>query len=259
MTCLEEQRKIATEFLERMQENHNVEGVMFLGSLARNYADKYSDIDVAVFSKSRLKGLKVGEQLVDGWDLEVFNISMDKGFDNWSEIKREAYAEGKIVFDRTGEVSRFITNALEYKDEYKMDRIVELVYDLAWHGWVYSEYRDEKVKGYHWILPEDLWFKREYPENAMYLGIHCTQLLMELAFAVYKKWTPDYKWRWIRINQIDDLPENIKHKFKYLLLGEWNEETWNDKRQDFQYILDELFEMIEKEFPEESYEYLLNI
>ena len=121
MDMLQEYQRVADAFVAKMWEHPDVEGVIHLGGIARQRADEYSDIDLAVFSNQRLKWLRTGEQETpEGYDLEVFNIAMDSGFDNWDEIKREAYQEGVIAFDISGRLP------------YCHDRRADFCHSVAW-------------------------------------------------------------------------------------------------------------------------------
>lgn len=229
-------------------------GVMHLGGIARSRADEHSDIDIAVFSHKPIKGLKTGEQLSEeGYDVEIFNIVMSKGFGDWSEIQKEAYDEGFIARDTDGQVKSFITKALEYKDEYRLPRVAQLIFNLAWHGWIYTPFRNRMVKGYNWIIPRDIWFGRGDPNNAFYLAQVCLQDFIELLFAINKKWTPDYKWRYIKSKKLAFLPENYIKKTEELLFTEWTEENWEHKAAVFQSLLDETVAAVEPDLPDDWY------
>lgn len=257
MDMLNQYQEVADRFISQIAAHPDVEGVMHLGGLARGKADEYSDIDVAVFSEKKLEWLKTGEQETDeGFDLEVFNVKMEDGFDDWDEIAKEAYQEGKIAFDRTGKVQQFIREALFYSDEYRTKRTAELIFAIAWHGWTYTPFKWKTAKNYRWILPEKLWFIRNNPQNAFYTAHYCVDKYLELLYAINKQWIPDYKWRYIRAKQLPWLPSDFSSSIDILLFGAWTEKTWETKSLLFQKILDEAIEKAIDYMPEDWYSLL---
>lgn len=254
MDMLQKYKKIADEFANKMWKHPDVEGVMHLGGIARQRADEYSDIDIAVFSNKKLKWLQTGEQETpEGYDLEVFNIAMDFGFENWDEIKKEAYQEGVIAFDRNGKVTEFMQKALEYPDDYRIAMTAELVFAIAWHGWIYSPFRNKTAKNYRWLLTEDLWFLRGDENNAFYTARYCLDKFIELLFVINRRWLPDYKWRYIRSKSLPWLPSGYETTINQLMFGEWSKVTWESQRKLFQCILDETIEHILDYMPEDWY------
>jgi hypothetical protein len=95
-----------------------------------------------------LPDLKLGEQPTDeGYGIEIFHINMSDGFENWPPIQKEAYEEGMIVVDKNGKVASFLKNALNFSDQYRVKRALEIIFDIAWHGWIYTPYRNKEIKG----------------------------------------------------------------------------------------------------------------
>lgn len=254
-SMLKKHKIIADGFCEEILKDSRVEGVMYLGGLARGYADEFSDIDISVFSNEPLKDLRLGERFTpEGFDLEIFNVAINEGFEKWPAIQKEAYEEGIIASDKNGKVRGFLDKALRFENDYRTKRALELIFDMAWHGWVYTPYKNRDIKGYRWILPEDLWFRRSNVQNAFYVAQKCVGDFIELLFAANNKWTPDFKWRFVKLFNLSRLPENAKEKFDYLLFTAWNEQTWDKKRMLFQQMLDETIEALIQDFPDNWYE-----
>lgn len=254
MDMLQKYQQVADAFVEEMKKHPDVEGVMHLGGIARQRADEYSDIDIAVFSDHKLEWLQTGEQATpEGYDLEVFNIPMNAGFAKWDEIKKEAYQEGVIAFDRNGKVANFINRALEYPEEYRIAVTAELVFAIAWHGWIYTPFRNRTEKNYRWLLTEKLWYLRGEPNNACYTARYSLEKYMELLFAINRRWLPDYKWRYIRVKKLPWLPTDFEEDFDQLMFGEWSEEKWEQQSVRFQRLLDETIAHIIDYMPEDWY------
>ncbi|MDX9808273.1 MAG: nucleotidyltransferase domain-containing protein [Acholeplasma sp.] len=253
MNMIEAYKKTANKYIEKLQLNPDVVGIMHLGGIARNYADEHSDIDIAVFSKKPLN-IKLGEQLTEeGYDLEIFNVVMEESPEHWGSIQKEAYQEGFIVYDVEGQTKMFIDKVLEYNEIFRQKEILRLVFKIAWHGWIYSPFRNQNRQGYNWILPEDLWFQRGKIYNAYYIAQVCIFDFIELLFVINRKWTPDYKWRLIKSLQLDYVPKDYEKNVNFLIQEAWNENTWSLKRDVFQKMIDEVIEKVIPDLPEDWY------
>lgn len=254
MNMLEKYTAVAKKWEAELMKRPDVLGVMHLGGIARQRADEDSDIDIAFFSREPVSDIVLGERITEeGCDVELFNIAMNEGFDNWSPIMREAYAEGFVSSDKTGEVADFIARALEYRDEYRNKYMAELIFEIAWHGWIYTPFRNRTIHGYAWILPKDLWFKRGVENNAYYLARFCVERFVELLFALNRKWTPDYKWRIIKSRKLPVLPGDYDAKIDYLLFAEWNRDTWEKKSECLQSMIDEIVPLAAADLPDDWY------
>lgn len=254
MDMLEKYKVVAFRYEKQLMQRPDVIGVMHLGGIARNRADEDSDIDIAVFSYEPLKDLKLGEQLSEeGYDVEIFNIAINEGFDWWDPIMKEAYEEGYISSDKTGEVEEFMKKALYYDEDFRKHYLAKLIFNIAWHGWIYTPFRNKNVKGYNWILPANLWFKRNDVKNAFFLTHICILDFIELLFVLNRRWTPDYKWRLIKSRNLPILPTNYNKKIDYLLFEKWDESTWDEKNRIFQEMIDEIIPLIIPDMPEDWY------
>jgi predicted nucleotidyltransferase len=254
MDMREQHRKVADRFRDGIMNDPRVEGIAYLGGLARDFADEDSDIDIAVFSSEHLSDVRLGEQITpEGYDLEVWNIVLNEGFEKWSDIQKEAYQEGKIITDKNGKAAEFLKQALEYPVSYKVKKALELIFAIAWHGWIYTPYRNKKVKSYSWILPEDLWFKRGSEKNAYYVSQISVGYMLELMFVINKKWCPDYKWRYLKCLKLPVLPQNAKDSFDFLLFESWNMKTWEEKRRVMQKLVDDTVELLLPDLPDDNW------
>lgn len=244
---------VANKFIEELKKNKDVLGVMHLGGIARGSADEYSDIDISVFSYEPLK-IELGEKEVEpGCIIETFNVAINQGYDDWSSIQKEAYQEGVIAYDTNDTIKDFLDKALFYDEKKRIKDILTLVFEIAWHGWVYKPFQNKKIKGYKWVLPNNLWQMRGFEKNAYYVANQSVNYLIELLYAINKKWVPDYKWRYIKSFNLNYLPKKYEMKINYLLYEEWNELTWSTKDEYFQSMLDEIIGRIEGELPEDWY------
>lgn len=256
---IEKHRKIAEEYTKAFKADKRVEGICYLGSIARNYADMYSDIDIAIFSEERMLDLRLGEGRFKNFTVEVFNIAMNESYESWDETQKEAYNEGIIAYDKKGDVKRFLDNALKYTNEYKTCKIIEIFFKLGWHGWAYSAYRDKQERGYLWSLPPDLWIRRRRVENAFYIMNMCVDMLIDLIYAINEHWVPDIKWKWIKFSKLSWLPSSWENLSKLLVTENINKETFYEKKQIFQLLIDECYEKVVHTLPDDMYNYLIKI
>ncbi|WP_251551164.1 nucleotidyltransferase domain-containing protein [Neobacillus muris] len=251
-------REIAERFIEPLKDDKRIKGIAFLGSIGRNFGDKHSDIDIAVFTNEKIDMLHRGEKWIEGWDIEIFQVDMTEGNEDWDSAQKEAYQEGILVYDPSGEVKPFLEAALAYSDEDRMKEIVELLFDLGWHGWSYTEAKGKEWRGYNWSLPHDLWIQRGSIENAFYILHHCRDLLMDLLYAINRRWTPDFKWKYFKSLQLPWLPEKYAETMASLLLvASITEEEFNQKAALFQTLIDACYEMVMDDLPTDMYDYLV--
>lgn len=254
MDYLKRNTDISNKVLEDLKKHKDVEGVMFLGGVARGYADVDSDIDIAVFSKKKLTWLSLGENFdADNIDLEFFNIKMEDDNNEWDEACKEAYYEGKIVFDRNGLVKKFIDEKLFYSDEEFQYNYCYHIFHLAWHGFIYTPYRNKNIRGYSWVLPNDLWVRRGPIENGYFVLQKCAGIFMESLFTLNKRWAPDFKWIYRKSLTLPYLPTDYKKKMDFILFSEFNKENYYKKLQYMQEMLDECFEKVSSLLPENMY------
>lgn len=251
-------REIAEKFIEPLKKDVRVKGIAFLGSIGRNFGDEHSDIDIAVFTNETIDTLHRGEKWIDGWDIEIFQIDINKGYEDWDTAQKEAYQEGILVYDRDGDVKPFLEAALAYSDEDKLKEIVGLLFDLGWHGWSYTPAKYKEWRGYKWSLPHDLWIQRGSVENAFFVLNHCKDLLMDLLFAINRRWTPDFKWKYFKSLQLEWLPENYTETMSSLLiLNSVTIEEFEEKAVLFQKLIDACYEKVMDELPSNMYDYLV--
>lgn len=251
---LEKYKSVAFKYETEMMKRKDVIGVMQLGGIARNRADQYSDIDIAIFSHKPLKNIVLGEQWVeDGCDLEVFNIAIDKGYKDWDEIKKEAYQEGYISSDKTGEVKAFMDKALEYDDKTFIYNALDMIFAMAWHGYIYTPFRKKVVHNYYWVIPHDLWHMREEKNNSYYLLRYSAECFIRLLFVVNKRWSPDWKWRYLKSKKLNRLPKDYEKKMDFILFEKDDDESYKMKSKYLIEMLDEIVEEIEPLLPEDWY------
>lgn len=254
-----EQKKVADKFIASLIENPDIIGVCYLGSIARRFGTRDSDIDIGVFSYERIPELQLGERIVGDWDVEIFNIVLNEGYKNWSEPQREAYFEGELIYDKKGAVNQFLNAALKYPLDYRLTKMIHILFQLGWHGWSYSPIKGTDWKGYNWGLKNDLWIKRSRLDNAFYILSQSINLAIDLVYAINSRWIPDTKWKFIKSFKLSWIPDSWKECMDYLTTGVGlsSEEVWYEKAKVFQSAIDSCYEKIMDELPDDMYMHLI--
>jgi hypothetical protein len=250
MNYTEKHKEVALKFIKNFYEIKSIEGVLLLGGIARNFADEYSDIDIAIFHSNYdgINGIHIGEKIVDGFHLEIFKIDITKNHHYWDEYQKEAFSQGILVYDK-GKTKNFLDNALVYTEKYRLSKIVTLLFKLGWHGL----YNQNYFSDYTFNIPKDLWVKRKNQINGIFVLNHCVDLFIDLLFAINYRFTPDYKWKYEKSLYLNFLPLDYKINLKKIL-------TINNFEHNLdllQKMINECYDKICKVLPPNLYSYLL--
>lgn len=107
--------------------NSNVLGVVLMGGAARGYADELSEIDLAIFViRKMLDGLPKGEHRWQGYlfdnDIRLYS---QEAKSPWTQERRQALSEGKILLDRRGLIRKLLRRKLRFVGDERRDIILE--------------------------------------------------------------------------------------------------------------------------------------
>jgi hypothetical protein len=70
---------------------------------------------------------------------------------------------------------------------------------------------------------------------------------------------PDVKWKWIKSFKLDWLPHNWEEKLTFIMFSQdQDEKNWYMKAKVFQEMVDECYERVLSELPNNLYDYLIN-
>ena len=232
---------------------------LLLGGAARGFVDEYSDLDIAIFFKNSFNEVRPGEQDYHGIDLDVmlfdFNVSSQA---KWSHAQRQAFSEGKILFDRNGLVSGTIKNKLIYTETERRNDMLDLIMKLRWHG--FGGNNLSMPHDYSIDLPYNLMGERGCIPCAHDLLNEAIDLFLQLLFVFNGTFIPDNKWRLMNSYSLKWLPSSYSDKIDELIICRKTSESELSRRANIlNRFIAELFLKINerKEIPDNGYEIFL--
>jgi predicted nucleotidyltransferase len=183
----------ANSVLSKLRE---VLGVVLLGGAARGYADKLSDIDLAIFvARDAVKKLPKGEHRWRGYlldnDLYIYGR---KAAADWSQERKQAFYEGKILLDREGLVRSLLRQKLKFRTTERRRIILENL--------LFLEDRIEAA--------ETIWPRRGHIPGAHYAVNMAVENLFKILFAYNSRFLPSDKWRFYHSCHVPWLPRKYQ-------------------------------------------------
>lgn len=215
---------IAREIGDRAIGMEAVEGVVFLGSLARGFMDESSDLDISIIVGGKdLKRLRrVFEPMAKEVesnrgveaDIEVHAYD-DFARRQWGEIERFSFQHCQIYFDRNGRLGRSIKEKLDVPRDFWTRRIVEGCIYLSGYA---SPGREGRSTAENWVRRGDL-------AQAHYCAGYVAELIMELTYALNREFLPPPKWRMFNLRNLPWRPEGLEESLATIMsVGEMNQE-----------------------------------
>ncbi len=207
--------EIAESLSRQISEIGHVAGIVFMGGLARGFADSSSDIDIVVILDRRdgalrdlLERLGRSESARTGLevDLEVHAIQDFVKLER-TDWRRREYSEAEIIMDRDGTVQRAISEMLAVADDFWTDRIVK--------DWMYLQWYACPKKGTPSIA--EIWLDRGDPVSAHYCLNYSIELLVELLYALDRQFVPVPKWRLHHLWEITWRPRGFSSALTQLI------------------------------------------
>ena len=221
-------------------------GIVLLGGIARGYADKYSDIDIIVFTERNVDlgipreseiSVKVPEEDYKKYGINVVTIDYEiieynkASEEKWDLEKRWAYSFGKVIYDPEGKIKKLLGKKIIFPDDECFTAMIE--------GIVQCEYFAENVPR-KWIYRGDL----VSAHFAVFLSI--LELLKGL-FALNKRLIPANPWILWCSKFLDWLPDNFMEKIKEaLLVKAFTNEDLERRINAIKYLLAQVIPVIER-------------
>lgn len=215
---------LACQLANRLIQNENVSGICFLGGVGlRKKADRFSDIDIAVFIKDKRHGhflppfsfaVKYKDKLVE------FNVSQHALNDPqnlvWDEARIAAYQNAYLYFDRNGAVEKLLGNSVYQAST----NISEIVYDLnqAWWKGIYHSFA--------MIKRSDPIAANLLLNEALLLTIHTTNMLNG-KHKIHTKWVAS------ELYSSADNASNIRLIEESIRLPDMSEQSFFQRRSSF--------------------------
>jgi predicted nucleotidyltransferase len=121
---MEDFEKATNKFLEDWKDKDFVVGALVCGSFITGNPSKYSDIDLHIILSKDTKFRERGNKIIDGFLIEYFANPIKIHYDYLKEdlsSGRKAtihmFSTGKVLFDKTGELTEFKQEMVERKNE----------------------------------------------------------------------------------------------------------------------------------------------
>lgn len=253
-------RIFADEYIKNLSQKKDVIGIVILGGAARGYADKYSDVDIAIFTNNEKIKLPRGERMFSDHDIDqmIFHLPSWKKVD-WSDAMRQAFEEGVIVYDPKGFIKPLLKKKLALTEKERKIKIVKSIIHLGWHGIKYR--RKIRWGGYNFILPADLWLKRGCIPCAHSILNSCVDIFIQLLYSYNFRFVPDPKWRLYHVYNLPWIPKNFKKKMDVVISSKSTSSTNFMKRVNtLQSMYNETIDRIVKEriLPRNLYSFFLD-
>ena len=207
--------QVAENLVSRMTSCEGVVGIIFLGALVRDFADKFSDVDITVLLADRdeelrmqIRQMGLSEEKrsgIEDIDLMIYFLEDFRNLE-WSETERWDYSKtAKIVYDPKGEVERIFKEKLMVTEEFWIKRTVTCAIYLKWYCCPPDEPWVQKL-GVGSIA--ETWIYRGDLVAAHYCLNYGVDLLLEILFALNKEFLPVPKWRIFYSHKLKWLPKD---------------------------------------------------
>jgi RimJ/RimL family protein N-acetyltransferase/predicted nucleotidyltransferase len=187
---------IADALVDRARRVPQVEVVLGMGSLARGFADQWSDLDLAILGR-RLdpKDFWRGERYFGEVSVDLFLV--DLNFTppaRWDRARRQAFEESVVLFRREKSSLECLRRVRLGKRE-RLRGMQELLFHLGWIGFAPRSWFGQTRYGYVWGVPPDVWLQRGSLAAAHETVSRAFEMILQLLYLINFQHIPDPKWR----------------------------------------------------------------
>jgi predicted nucleotidyltransferase len=191
---IKKHRQIAEVLTAKIASQEGVTGILYIGGLTRNFADKHSDIDIITLltdkdekMRKKLKQIGSKEQERTGVDIDL-EIHFFEDFRKWkwAELNKWDFIYAEIVYDPDGNVKKLFNEKLKVSKDFWLKRIVVFGEYLKW-------YCCPPKKGVGTMV--EAWVDRGDLVSAHYCLNYSVDLMIKVIFALNKEFVPPQKWR----------------------------------------------------------------
>jgi hypothetical protein len=188
-----------------------VELILGLGSLARGFADEWSDLDLAVLGRgAALDQFWTGERWFAGVSVDLFVVDLDASPpQRWDASRRQAYEESRVLYKHPRADLRGLQRSTRLGAQERRTSILEILFKVGWLGFAPREWFMQTRYGYLWSLPPDEWQRRGCAASAHVTVDRVLDLLLQLLFLLNRQHIPDPKWRRFLVTGLNVLPKRF--------------------------------------------------
>jgi RimJ/RimL family protein N-acetyltransferase len=177
------------------------------GSLARGFADSFSDLDLVLVGKGLSRLPWRGERWLAGVSVDLYAVDLQSARpEAWGSVCKQAFQESVVLWSSAAFDLRAFSDSLALKRRERRDALCELIFKMGWLGFSPSRWFGKVVRGYHWSLPHDLWLRRGSLASAHTTVDRVLDYLLELLFFLNGERPPDAKWRRYLVTDLSFTP-----------------------------------------------------
>lgn len=206
--------QIAEKFIGKIKTYPEVIGIIIAGGLARDFVDKYSDIDIEFFLHkndflrwNKKPPMKTFQQTINGAYLEVeiepvdFDmISIDETF--WTLENRWDKQKAIIAYDPQGKVKKLLDQKVKFRQGERAGLMGE---SLLLANWFINT-----------VAPS--WVDRGDMVSAHQSISQAVSHLVDYIFLKNGEFVPFIKWKYFYVKKIQKLPKNFSKRLDDVLL-----------------------------------------
>jgi len=202
---------VARQLTARFSRLPGVQLVLGLGSLARGFADRWSDLDLVVLGHGPgLRKLWRGEQIHGGINVDLYPIdTMTSPASGWHDACRQAVSESVVLFSRNPKLLADLRRHLRLGRSEMRGRVIACLFELGAMGYQPRSWRNRQRHGYVWPLVPDLWLRRGCLASAHANADRALDMLLQLLFLLNGRLPPYVKWRLFLAPGLPWLPQGF--------------------------------------------------
>ncbi|MBU1622258.1 MAG: hypothetical protein KJ597_01660, partial [Nanoarchaeota archaeon] len=198
-------RKVMDPFFARLRTKPGIEGIVELGGLAqRNFSDIHSDVDASLFVSELQPWLPMFEFYVPTpnslkprfFEINVHQNTLEREHsrNEWEEGKKEAYEEGRIIFDPNCNIASLVEARVNFDEVFVQNRKSQMYHAISSFNSSGNPLKD------HLAL------------NKM------ANQTVELMYFVNEEFRPHKKWRLEKARYLPNLPNNYENLIENIYL-----------------------------------------
>ena len=201
---------LAESLIEQFAAAPGALAILGQGSLARGFADSFSDLDLVLVGKGLSEVPWRGERWLAGVSVDLYVVDLQSARpQGWGSVCKQAFQESAVLWSSAAFDLRAFSDALALKKRERRDAICELIFKMGWLGFSPSRWFGKVVRGYRWSLPHDLWLRRGSLASAHTTVDRVLDYLLELLFFLNGERPPDAKWRRYLVTDLPFTPSGF--------------------------------------------------
>jgi predicted nucleotidyltransferase len=202
---MKSRRRLIEKLMEELSVDESVLAVVQVGSTAKGYDDKHSDVDLeVVVIEDRYTELSKNSQKIvhtDKYDLIYTTIDKlrqvkdsDRDEDHWN------YMNSTVLLDKTHALQETLNEIIRYDEASRVDRMKRY----------FRAYWENTLSSWSCLEHKNRWAARIYTAFAV-------QELVRLLFNFNHLWAPRLQWAFKEIRLLSRKPEKLQTQLESIL------------------------------------------